>query len=274
MRTLSGILPLLLAALGPWACQAHGHSHVEIVYRENQLQLVYYDFDSGEVTPDRAELHVGLPAARPVPDLPAYTRILGEAGVTTWILPEAQDGDLLWLGIGNGSLRPADFDGVLTLALQSVEGPGHFVVFQNNALGQPVTLMNSRDGIGSEDVMRLPLGSHIHCNWAFSAPGAYRVRLTAAGTLRASGQRVVSSPTDFRFEVAAPPPPVLALSLARKDTLQLTLQVHPGLNYRIESTSTFADWTTLVDLHAASSLVHLSLPLTAPSLRLFRARLR
>jgi surface-anchored protein len=262
---------ILLWASGP---AASAHTHVEIVYRDGQLRLLYYDFDYGEANPADVLLEVGLPAAKPIPPLSAYTNLLGEAGATTWVLPQAQNPQLLWLGIGNESLRATDFAGPVQLTLQAVEGPGHFALFFQDAFGQPVIQMNSRDGVSAQDAMTVPLGSHIHCNWAFSAPGNYRVRFVVSGTLKAGSTPIASEPTDYFFAVEAPPRPVLALARTPTSAFQLTLQAHPGLNYAIERTAAFTNWTALTNLHATTlQTTHLLSPSPAP-IEFLRARLR
>ncbi|MBL9127606.1 MAG: choice-of-anchor M domain-containing protein [Verrucomicrobiales bacterium] len=260
--------------LGACLLQTRGHSHLEIVYRQNRLSLVHLDFDEGESNPDAVVLTVGSSAARPIPDVPAFTELLGEAGATIWILPESSSPDLLWLGIGNGSLLATDFAGPITLSLHSVDGPGHFALFRNDAFGSPLIRMNSRDGVDSTDSVSMPLGSHIHGNWAFSAPGTYRVKLTASGTLRATGAGIASTPTVFHFEVEPPPSPVLAMTLSETNTLRFTLRARPGLNYRIESSDAFSEWVRLTDLHAADPFVTHSLPFPSAPFRFFRARFR
>jgi surface-anchored protein len=75
--------------------------------------------------------------------------------------------------------------------------------YQVTEFGAPVVSLNSRDGITGADAVTVAAGSHAHRNWAFSAPGVYRITLQAAGTLSA-GPEVVSAPTTFLFEVLAP----------------------------------------------------------------------
>ena len=131
-----GLLSLWLAT----APAALAHTHVEIVYREGEMRLLYYDYDYGEYDPAEIVLDVGVVvAACPVPDLPAFTNLLGEAGTTTWILPQIQNGGLLWLGVGNESLTSTDFVGNQYLTLLDLEGPGHFALFFNDSFGLPVT---------------------------------------------------------------------------------------------------------------------------------------
>jgi len=264
----------LIAAFGLFTTEALAHVHVEIIYREGRLGLVYYDFDYGESDPATLTIPVALPAARPIPDIPAYTHLLGEAGTTVWVLPQAGDPELVWLGIGSGGLRPTDFSGGLQLRLESVAGPGHFALFFTDPLGLPQTVMNSRDGVADADTLSVPLGSHLHCNWAFSAPGLYRVRFLVSGTLRAGNTPIVSVPTDFAFEVVAPPSPVLGLSHGPAHALELRLHAHPGLNYRLESTDTLAAWNLLTNLHAVAPVTTHGIALPPDGRQFYRARLR
>jgi hypothetical protein len=90
--------------------------------------------------------------------------------------PQAQNPELLWLGIGHESLRATDVAGPLQLTLRAVKGPGHFALFLHDAFGQPLPQMNSRDGVDGSDTLTVPLGSHL------LSPGSapferYRTRL-------------------------------------------------------------------------------------------------
>ncbi len=274
MRLPSRSAALLLAALAPLVPAVSGHTHIEIVHRDGALRLVHYDFDSGESDPATLRIHVGLPAAHPVPDLPAFTNLLGEAGSTTWVLPQKENGEVLWLGIGSGTLVPAEFVGSLQLKLTALDGPGHFTLFFDDAFGRPVTVMDTRDGVGPADAMTIPLGSHLHCNWAFSAPGLYRLQLLASGTLRSGSVSIVSAPTDFFFEVEAPPPPVLSLERTSGGGLELSLQAHPGLNWVLEAGSALPNWIPFAQVLATAPVTRYPLASSLPSPRFFRTRLR
>jgi surface-anchored protein len=253
---------------------ARAHTHVEVVYRNNQLLLLYYDYDYGEYDPAKITLDVGLSAAAPIPNIQAFTNLLGEAGSTTWILPQIQSGDLLWLGVGNESLSSTDFVGNQTLSLLSVEGPGHFALFFNDAFGSPIAVMNSRDGVDDNDVLSLPLRSHLHCNWAFSAPGDYRVRLMVSGTLRSGNVPISSAPAEYHFEVEAPAQPVLKLSHLSSSEACFDFAAHPGLNYRIEAATNLVDWAAVTNLYPTDSTTLFSLPCSNEPCRFYRARMR
>lgn len=276
MKALPNRTTLLLLAL--WACviTATAHTHVEVVYRGGELRLLYYDYDYGEFDPADITLDVGVSATSPIPNIASFTNLLGEAGATTWVLPQIQNADLLWLGVGNESLTSTDFVGSQYLTLLEVEGPGHFALYLNDSFGYPTlpVPMNTRDGVNTNDTLTLPLHSHLHCNWAFSAPGNYRVRFVVSGTLRTGNTPISSEPTDYFFSVEAPPRPVLGLSASPTNTLSLTLNARPGLNYVVETSTDFSTWTALTNLYQAAGSIANALPRTFDQHRFFRARLR
>jgi surface-anchored protein len=274
MNKICSVFLASLAVLWASTIDARAHTHVEIVYRNGQLVLLYYDYDYGEYDPTNIVLDVGLDAAAPVPNIATFTNLLGEAGSTTWILPQIENGNLLWLGVGNESLTSTDFTGNQYLTLLSVSGPGHFALFVNDSFGMPVVAMNSRDGVDANDTLTVPLRSHIHCNWAFSAPGDYRVRLMVSGTLRTGNVAISSAPTEYTFTVEAPEPPNLGLSVDSSHAIQLNMKAHPGLNYLIESTTNFITWTPLTNLCPASADTFHTLPSPIEPCRFYRARLR
>lgn len=270
----NGVASLTLFLWAASVVPVLAHTHVEVVYRDGQLRLLYYDFDYGEEDPADVLLYVGVAAAAPIPNLDSFTNVLGPAGNTTWILPQTQNSDLLWLGVGNESLSTTDFVGNQYLTLLAVEGPGHFALFFNDPFGGPVTVMNTRDGVNTNDTLTLPPRSHVHCNWAFSAPGTYRVRFMVSGTLRAGNTPIASVPTDYFFEVAAPPRPVLALAQTATNAFQLTLQAHPGLNYIVEHSTNLTHWLALTNVPAPNPVTTHLLAVPPAPVQCFRARLR
>ncbi len=145
---------------------------------------------------------------------------LGAAGDPIWILPEVQDPDLLWPGFGLQAVPSGTFVGNdVAIRLLGLEGPGHFFLYQSDMLGNPVVSLNTRDGLDTNDVVRLKAGSHVHVSWGFTEPGAYRVSLQAAAELIGGGESS-STVHDYLFEVHYAP----LLSLTRKDAATLTLQ--------------------------------------------------
>jgi hypothetical protein len=130
--------------------------------------------------------------------------------------------------------------------------------------------------VGQDGQTTLPSGTHKNL------PNPNGGRLTflyahqflASGNRRAGNTPIASAPTDWCFDVVPPPPPVLGLTHAADGTLQLTLQAQPGLNYILERTVTFTDWTVLTHLHAATPLTLHPLPAGPAPFEFWRARLR
>lgn len=195
---------------GTWLTQAH--VHVQVGFANGQWNLHILDFESGEISPDDLALVVGLAARTQVPNDPRYTHFLGAVGSTVWILPQNENPELLNLGIGVSGVGSGLFAGnQIKLALQRLEGPGHFSLFTTTALGAPSIYMNSSDGIDPEqDFILVPtVNGHLHLNWGFTKPGIYRVGLAASGRLSSNNQTLESAVVDYSFIVMAPPTPKL-----------------------------------------------------------------
>ncbi|MBM3844741.1 MAG: hypothetical protein FJ405_00450 [Verrucomicrobia bacterium] len=188
-----------------------GHTDIGIAFEDGAFDLhIHSEETDTEYAPGGAVLCV-LPAAeQPVPDTAAFS-FLGRPGYSTWILPAVQNEELLFLGFGAEEVEKGVFVGdVLRMELVSVEGAGDFAVYSVNGFGNPVVHMNSADGINASDFFQVIAGGHTDLNWAFSAPGTYRVGFRARGTLVAGNQAVLSEIAYCTFTVAAPqlPQPV------------------------------------------------------------------
>lgn len=189
------------------ALSAAAHTHVEIRLQSGRLALELYDFDAGAFDPATTPVLVGPPARQVNP--PALTNLLGPLPAV-WILPQNEDPRLVFLGIGAESVpRTALLGGNLQLELRAVDGPGDLVVYQTLPFGEPKVLFSTRDGLPDVLPLRAGPGTHLHCNWAFTVPGTYRVTFTARGTLAATGAPADSADTVYTFVVPPPEPPVL-----------------------------------------------------------------
>jgi surface-anchored protein len=111
-------------------------------------------------------------------------------------------------------------DGTVRLHLKTMSGPGHFALWHTDALGNAVVSMNTRDGIDDRDLRLLQAGSHAHVNWAFTAPGLYRLGFEASGILSQTSETVRSGIVEFLFEVYEAP----SLSLSFGDNGMITLR--------------------------------------------------
>lgn len=186
------------------------HVDVGVAFEDGEWDLHIHDeTNDREFEPGDAVLRVGGLARTTVPADPAYA-FLGRPGSTVWILPAVQNADLLFLGIGAEELEPGIFvNDTVRLHLKRVRGPGrkaHFAVYTIDAFGTPVVGMNTRDGLTEADAVDVPAGGHTDYNWAFSAPGRYRVTFEATGTLL-DGTVVSSGDVTYTFHVVRRTPP-------------------------------------------------------------------
>lgn len=266
---------LRLVAVVCWSVTLlRAHVHIEVVYGEGQLRLTLRDFEHGEMDPASVPLRVGSAAARPIPPTPAWVTLLGEASSTIWLIPQHEQSGLPWLGIGASSIRSDDFHGPLSIALVETEGPGDFVLFTTDPLGQPELLLSTRDGLTARDVLTLSPGAHLHANWAFTAPGPYRLRFVALGSLRVDNSVLQSEAQDYFVLVEAPPRPLLHLIPRAGDRIELTLEALPDLHYVVEHSPDLTRWLVLTNLVALSPIsTHLVAVPPLPS-QFFRVRLR
>ncbi|MCW5558881.1 MAG: choice-of-anchor M domain-containing protein [Verrucomicrobiae bacterium] len=163
------------------------------------------DLTGAEFAADEVILKVKPGAQTSVPS-GANFAFLGSAGAPVWILPQAQNEDLLYLGYGGEDLPDGVFAGnQVNVTLQSVTGPGDFFSYRVDGLGIPQVLFNTRDGISAADVATVQAGGDAHLNWAFSQPGDYTVVLEVSGTLVEGNAVTSSGPIAFTFTVGGGP---------------------------------------------------------------------
>ncbi len=243
---LGGLLAVGLTA-GELPILTSGHTDVGVNYEDDAWDLhVHAESLGEEYEPDAVWLKVGAAARTSVPANEAF-KFLGEGGSPVWILPAIQKPGLLFLGLGTEEMAAGLFtNDTVRLALKSVEGPGHFAVYQLDAFGAPVVFMNSRDGIDANDTRSLAAGGHTHVNWAFSAPGKYRIGLQATGVLATSGQSTTSEVGEYLFDVGEAPRLTLAKE-AGHDHLHLEWLSETNARYQIQYRTEVdsGNWTNL-----------------------------
>jgi surface-anchored protein len=137
--------------------------------------------------------------------LPAGTPF-GDEGQPMWILPQAQNPSLLYLGINTGRVPIDQFSGRFKIQLTKFEGPGYFIAWQATGPGQYNIRIDTRDGIGPTDNFSPLLGAHEHFNWGFSAPGIYLTTFKASGRRIGDNADIVSAESSFLFQVLPLPP--------------------------------------------------------------------
>ncbi|MBB5837632.1 TIGR03773 family transporter-associated surface protein [Kribbella italica] len=122
---------------------------------------------------------------------------LGKAGAKLWQIPQTQKDGVVWLGWNTEELAANQVTGAVDWRLDRVSGPGKVSVFEFDSFGQPKVVFDSSNGL--PDTTKVPLGTHAHGNWAFTAPGTYRVTFTHSATLT-NGTKVTDT-ADLTFEV-------------------------------------------------------------------------
>ncbi|MCW5558239.1 MAG: choice-of-anchor M domain-containing protein, partial [Verrucomicrobiae bacterium] len=201
------------------------HADVGVDYEDGEWNPHLHDETHDiEYAPQGAVIQVSEAARTVVPQDPRFG-FLGAAGDPLWLLPQAQHRGITFLGMAaDGVADGAMQDNQVKFTLVNFSGPGQFVLYGVDEFGSPVLFMNTRDGIdASSDFKPLVSSGHEHLNWAFTAPGVYRVGLQASGVLASDGQTVQSPVAIYTFNVLEGTPPV-AVPFSRPIT------VGPGTN--------------------------------------------
>ena len=159
-----------------------------------------HDAESGAVwrDPNQTVLRVGDAAIMTAPDSDDYPFLADVAGKPVYVVPQTQNPSVVWLGWNTQDPAvTATIDRGLTMRVGPVSGPGRAWLFlQSGTFGKPLLLADS--GAAPGDVW-IDSGTHVHANWAFSAPGTYTATVTFLGTTTAG--EAVSASTTLRFAV-------------------------------------------------------------------------
>ena len=159
-----------------------------------------HDAESGAVwrDPNQTVLRVSDAAIMTAPNSADYPFLADVAGKPVHVIPQTQNPSVVWLGWNTQDPAvTATIDRGLTMRVGPVSGPGRAWLFlQSGTFGKPLLLADSGGAPG--DVW-IDSGTHVHANWAFSAPGTYTATVTFLGTTT-SGE-AVSASTTLRFAV-------------------------------------------------------------------------
>ena len=159
-----------------------------------------HDAESGAVwrDPNQTVLRVNDAAIMTAPDSADYPFLADVAGKPVYVVPQTQNPGVVWLGWNTQDPAvTATIDRGLTMRIGPVSGPGRAWLFlQSGTFGKPLLLADS--GAAPGDVW-IDSGTHVHANWAFSAPGTYTATVTFLGTTTAG--EAVSASTTLRFAV-------------------------------------------------------------------------
>ena len=176
-----------------------------------------HDADGGAVwrDPNQTVLRVSDAAVMTAPDSADYPFLADVAGKPVYVVPQTQNPNVVWLGWNTQDPAvTATIDRGLTMRVGPVSGPGRAWLFlQSGTFGKPLLLADSAAAPG--DVW-IDSGTHVHANWAFSAPGTYTATVTFLGTTT-SGEAVAAS-TTLRFAVGDAASASEALAMAAPAT--------------------------------------------------------
>ena len=176
-----------------------------------------HDADGGAVwrDPNQTVLRVSDAAVMTAPDSADYPFLADVAGKPMYVVPQTQNPNVVWLGWNTQDPAvTATIDRGLTMRVGPVSGPGRAWLFlQSGTFGKPLLLADSAAAPG--DVW-IDSGTHVHANWAFSAPGTYTATVTFLGTTTAG--EAVSASTTLRFAVGDAASASEALAMAAPAT--------------------------------------------------------
>lgn len=121
--------------------------------------------------------------------------------------------DALWLGLrvqGTGKELGATRASEVALTVTGVDGPGQMSAYLTETFGRPRIFASSHDGFNpgdgyAHDTMMLPTDAHTHMTWAFTAPGLYRVRVSAVLRTEPSAKPVPLGEGTVTFVVGTDP---------------------------------------------------------------------
>ncbi|MBO1902963.1 choice-of-anchor M domain-containing protein [Leucobacter weissii] len=118
-----------------------------------------------------------------VPSGSAY-RFLGAAGDELWLAPQIQNPRVIWPGFSteDPNLRGRAKGDAVRIRLVKAEGPGKVELFLTE-LGDVRRTFSSSSSLSAWST---GVPQHTHMNWAFTAPGIYRLTFEAEATVTTS----------------------------------------------------------------------------------------
>ncbi|NLU79227.1 hypothetical protein HCA58_12730 [Micromonospora sp. HNM0581] len=217
--------------------------------------------------PDKVWFHIDTDSAQTLPDGFGF---IADQGAQVWIAPESNPGgDQLWPGFSTESVPSGAIDGNQTrFTLSGFSGPGDLELFKTGAFGNPTRLWSS-----DEDHKEFTVGrTHMHANWAFTAPGIYRLTVTATAAVDAVP---MTDTATYTFVVGELPTAVATTTTVEVSATDLTVGAPVTLTGKVTPTDVdgfleFHNGTTVLG-HAAvqsgqASLTMTDLPLGTHSL--------
>lgn len=179
---------------GAWTLEARDDRTVPQVWRDVEDTVIHLT-DAGIV---------------PAPDSPDYAFLGAAPGDPLYVVPQAQNQDVVWLGWNTQDPEVTEqIDRGATLTLDGVTGPGELFLFlQEGVTGPPNVLWDSTGELPQD--LWMEVNTHTHANWVFTQPGTYALDVTVSATLT-GGEEVTDSST-LRVVVGSGTDPAEALA--------------------------------------------------------------
>ncbi len=195
--------------------QAHylaEHGDFEIGYEDGELEL-HIHLHAGTIVDGNAldedtafePQQLVVVATETAEILRPATDLWGPTGVEVneplWVLPQHEQEGLPAFGFSTEEIEPGVFvDDQVQLNLRTIQGPGDFSLWEDNAFGLPTFFLSTHEGQNSTI---FPVGLHAHFNWAFSLPGDYILVFEATAELVTGG--FVDALSIYHFKVTEKP---------------------------------------------------------------------
>jgi surface-anchored protein len=126
---------------------------------------------------------------------------LGAEGDPIWILPQSPYEGAPYLGISTETIPSGTFVEPLDIQLQSIEGPGDFILWQSTSFGTFDIRIDTRDGLDDTDRITPPAGAHEHYNWGFTSSGLYRLHFQGIARPTSQDTNLVSDIATYTFHI-------------------------------------------------------------------------
>lgn len=229
-----------------------GEADIEVAFENGALEFhIHEEITDVEHAPGHVALQAGPATWQTVPQSADFN-FLGQSGSPLFVLPQEETEGILALGLVAEIDSGVFANDILGIHLVKVEGPGSAFYYEVDGFGKPTVWLNSADGIDPTDSIPATVGSHVHRNWAFTAPGFYQITLQAEGTL-ATGGKISSETEVFIFEVL--PPTIIGQGEVDLEIAFLEGAFDLGLHEDVTERDHFPDETILVAGHASQSAV-------------------
>lgn len=193
---------------------AIARGHVDVgprIFNDKWTVMARHDADTGPMwyDADNVVIQVVDAAQLPAPEGEDYAFMSDAA--SWYVIPQTENSSVTWLGWNTQDPQVThQVKRGVTMSIGPVEGPGRSVLFlQDGTFGKPRVLMDSAVE-GTHDIW-VDVNTHVHANWAFSAPGIYRAAVTF--TAETVDGRSLSESATLRFAVGDATDPAAALEL-------------------------------------------------------------